>query len=455
MIKLTFKQSNAEVILRAASTLIFNKLVQSGYHLFPLSNLAERVQYGFTASAATEAVGPKFVRITDIQDGKIDWGSVPYCECSEIEKYRLTTGDILFARTGATTGKTYLVGETTDAIFASYLIRLRCKPSIVPDYLYFFFQSDVYWSQVIEEKKGSAQANVNGQKLSNLSVPSVDSDLQSVIANFLRIARSRQDGSREQLPVLPNPLNGVKNSVERIESLAAKIEEARGLRKKAMEEAEALGRSAKSKFFVSTNSTYQTKRLDELTTRITKGESPTWQGFSYQDSGPIFIRSENVQWGSLDLSKKVHIPDAFHYKLSRSQVKPNDVLVNLVGASIGRTCVVMDDLGEANVNQAVAVISPNPAILDSNYLMQFILSPPIQSVIHGGKVETARPNVSLDDMRDLVVPLPSLEEQRCIVTYIDGLQSQVDSLKRLQEETSKELDAMLPSVLDKAFKGEL
>lgn len=73
-----------------------------------IGNLAS-VSYGFTAKASHENVGPRFLRITDIQDGEVDWGSVPYCKVGpkDLEKHQLVTGDIVFARTGATTGKSF------------------------------------------------------------------------------------------------------------------------------------------------------------------------------------------------------------------------------------------------------------------------------------------------------------------------------------------------------------
>lgn len=251
------------------------------------------------------------------------------------------------------------------------------------------------------------------------------------------------------------PLENQRRIVERIEELAAKIEEAKGLRREGRKESDLLMGAVTSKLFDKVGSKVQQKKLRELTSRITKGESPSWQGFSYQDSGPMFIRSENVLWGKIDLSQKVHIPEAFHEKLSRSKVLSGDVLINLVGASIGRVCVVPEGVGDANVNQAVAVITVNTDTIDPEYLVDYILNPTTQDVIHGGKVETARPNISLDDLKKLSIPLPLLEEQRHIVEELKKVNLTIESLKHLQGETSKELDALLPSVLDKAFKGEL
>src|SRR5436309_1559405 len=85
------------------------------------------ISYGHTESASYEPIGPQFLRITDIQNGQVDWDNVPFCRIdkADLPKYRLTTGDIVFARTGATTGKSFLVVDPPEAVFASYLIRLR------------------------------------------------------------------------------------------------------------------------------------------------------------------------------------------------------------------------------------------------------------------------------------------------------------------------------------------
>jgi type I restriction enzyme S subunit len=250
------------------------------------------------------------------------------------------------------------------------------------------------------------------------------------------------------------PMKEQRRIVAKIDKLAAKIEEAGGLRKRSVVEVERLISSV-SKYFFSAKDLENSTRLEFLTSRITKGESPEWQGFTYQESGPFFVRSENVLWGRFDKSKQVRIPIEFHEKLNRSQLHRGDVLINLVGASIGRSCIVPGDICEANVNQAVAVISPDEKQLDSKFLMYFLISQSAQEKIHGGKVETARPNISLTDLRNLLIPFYSLPKQKRIVEYLDGLQAKVDALKKHQAQTVGELDALLPSILDKAFKGDL
>ena len=238
MLKLSFNQTRSELMVRAAATILFNSLTRNRTKEVKIGELAEHPQYGFTASATTEPVGPKFVRITDLQDGKIDWTHVPFCECLEPEKYLLKDNDILFARTGATTGKTHLIRNSQPSVFASYLIRLRPKPNVDAGYLHAFFQSENYWSQIAEEKEGSAQPNVNGEKLAALKIPFVERGLQVAIAEFLTCVRQRQDRQPVELPELPGSLAEQRRIVARIEELAAKINEARGLREQALQQTE-------------------------------------------------------------------------------------------------------------------------------------------------------------------------------------------------------------------------
>jgi len=150
-----------------------------------VGDFCEMPQYGYTESATTEPVGPRFLRITDIQNGRVNWDNVPYCSCPNPQPYFLKENDILFARTGATTGKSFLIRDCPEAVFASYLIRLRVRSTVTPEYLYRYFQSPSYWTQVIEEKKGTGQPNVNGKKLANIRVPIPPLEEQRRIVEYL------------------------------------------------------------------------------------------------------------------------------------------------------------------------------------------------------------------------------------------------------------------------------
>ena len=170
-----------------------------------LEEIAESVDYGVTASAASRPVGPKFLRITDIQDGIVDWDSVPWCECDRrsSEAAMLQSGDIVFARTGATTGKSFLVKNCPkNSVFASYLIRVRLQQIADPGYVSHFFQTGDYWGQITKGARGVAQPGVNATTLKSLQIPLPPLAEQKRIAGILDAADALRAKRRESLAQL-------------------------------------------------------------------------------------------------------------------------------------------------------------------------------------------------------------------------------------------------------------
>jgi restriction endonuclease S subunit len=159
----------ADAVMMSASANLFEP--KRDWQIKSVGAFCESPQYGYTESATVEPIGPRFLRITDIQDNRVNWDSVPYCRCAEPAKYLLKPNDLVFARTGATTGKSFVIRECPEAVFASYLIRLRVRNRVSIDYLYRYFQSPGYWAQISDEKKGTGQPNLNGSKLEKLKVP--------------------------------------------------------------------------------------------------------------------------------------------------------------------------------------------------------------------------------------------------------------------------------------------
>ena len=136
-----------------------------------LGNLSAAIQYGLSNSAEPQGTH-RLLRITDIQDGKVDWNAVPFTTANDPEAYLLKTGDIVFARTGATVGKSFLITETPyPSVYASYLIRIRLLGSLSPEYIYQFFDSACYWSQITDKSVGVGQPNCNGTSLKELFIP--------------------------------------------------------------------------------------------------------------------------------------------------------------------------------------------------------------------------------------------------------------------------------------------
>ena len=139
-----------------------------------VADISSVIVYGVSESAKSEGKF-KLLRITDIQDNAVNWNTVPYTDYpeSKSENYILQAGDILFARTGATVGKSYLVDDDVpeNAIYASYLIKVRVSNMIIPQYVKYFFESGFYWEQIANNSVGVGQPNVNGSSLGNLWGP--------------------------------------------------------------------------------------------------------------------------------------------------------------------------------------------------------------------------------------------------------------------------------------------
>ena len=139
-----------------------------------VADISSVIVYGVSESAKSEGKF-KLLRITDIQDNAVNWNTVPYTDYpeSKSENYILQAGDILFARTGATVGKSYLVDDAVpeNALYASYLIKVRVSNMIIPQYVKYFFESGFYWEQIANTSVGVGQPNVNGSSLGNLWVP--------------------------------------------------------------------------------------------------------------------------------------------------------------------------------------------------------------------------------------------------------------------------------------------
>lgn len=174
------------------------------FEVVELKDIAQ-INYGYTESAKRTEVGPKFLRITDIQVGKVDWETVPYCPISSAdeEKYLLKDGDLVFARTGATTGKSFLLRNPPRSVCASYLIRVRPDAKkVLPEYLYLYFQSGQYWVDVKSGMSGTAQGGFNSSKLGALKIriPDLKTQLEIVkkTNELLQVCRSLEKCLRKQ-----------------------------------------------------------------------------------------------------------------------------------------------------------------------------------------------------------------------------------------------------------------
>jgi len=147
-----------------------------------------KINYGYTAKASFDKGSYKLLRITDIQNSSVNWNTVPYCnvEPNKLSRVILKHGDIVFARTGATTGKSFLIQNPVNSVFASYLIRISVDREILlPTFVIYYFQSAKYWKQVNDGISGSAQGGFNSSKLSQLRIPIISkTNQQKLVEKF-------------------------------------------------------------------------------------------------------------------------------------------------------------------------------------------------------------------------------------------------------------------------------
>jgi len=408
-----------------------NKLPQ-GWKWVKLAEIAEKPQYGYTESAFSVPIGPKFLRITDITSGEINWETVPYCRCDAktLKKYKLQPGDILFARSGSV-GATILIKDIpTQAIFASYLIRVRLHKDVLPEFVSIALKSPICQSQLVPQ--GAAQKNINAKLIQDLLLP------------------------------LPSPFEQ-KRIVAKINDLLNRLREAKRLRQEAQEEAERLWQSVLADTFPKPGTVlsegWQWVRLDECITTIESGKRPKGGVRKLKIEKGIFsIGGEHLKWdGGFDLSRPRLIPEEYYFSIKKGKIKPNDILIVKDGATTGKTAYVPENFPflDACVNEHVFIIRAKKDLILPKYLFLFLLSSfgkkQILSTFHGA----AQGGINSHFVKKVFIPVTSLENQKNIVSYLESIKEKIIALKNSQEEVDFEINMLEKIILEKAFRGEL
>lgn len=396
----------------------------SGWEEATVKELCGQPQYGYTESATHEAVGPKFLRITDIQDGDVNWDSVPFCPCNETPKYRLADGDILFARTGATTGKSYLVHNPPEAVFASYLIRIRPGKRVLPEYVWWYFQSSGYWASVFGGIDDGNRPNMNGSKLAALRVP------------------------------FPKSKTEQRRLVARIEALTSRLEQARQARQAALAEADSLVDAAVALELERAAADSESVELGDLLTLVQYGTS---EKATAEPKGVPVLRMGNIQ------DRRVRTENLKYLQLSaadleRYRLRVGDILINRPNSAelVGKTGIF--DIAEGDYVFASYLIRlrVDSARADAAFINYVINSDGAQRFLKSNaKDAIGQTNISTKQIRLMPIALPSVASQRRIVARLDALAAKQTELRRLQTETEAELAAFTPALLAKAFRGEL
>ena len=257
------------------------------------------------------------------------------------------------------------------------------------------------------------------------------------------------DVLRYEIPLPPLPEQ--RRIVARIEELAAKIEEALALRQQSARQGEAL-RIAFLRIVIS-----EVKAEDiELQAACEAIIDNLHSNPKYAEAGVPCVRSPDIGWGTLNLEKALQTDEEEYLRrTARGALQPDDIVLVREGGGTGKAALVLPGQ-RFSLGQRVMMLRPDKRRVLPRFFLYQLLSPLIQDEQIGKFCKgSASPHLNIGALRSFRFRLPALPEQRRIVAELDALQANVDNLKRLQAETAAELDALLPSILDKAFKGEL
>jgi type I restriction enzyme S subunit len=439
-----------------------------------LEELSSAIQYGYTAKATTERIGPKLLRITDIQNDAVDWDAVPFCEISakEIEKYRLGKNDLLFTRTGATVGKSYLIpGSIPESVFASYLIRVRLLEAVYPKYVAYFFRSGDYWRQITENQAGIGQPNVNGTKLAQIKIPVAPLNQQGLIVAEIEKQFSRLDEAVANLKRIKANLKRYKAAVLKAAVEGKLTEEWRKQRPDVEPASKLLERilverrakwsgSGRGKYkepdtldtidLPPLASSWKWVSLDQLFLNITDGDH---QPPPQTDSGVHFLVIGNVRSGKLEFEDTRFVSRQYADAVDAFR-KPTrgDILYTLVG-SFGIALRVDTDR-EFCIQRHIGVLRPHK-LSPTSYLMHVLNSSFVFNQATNVATGTAQMTVPLAGLRRFAIPLAPLAEQQQVVAEVERRLSIIKELEAAIEANLTRADRLRQSVLGQAFSGRL
>jgi type I restriction enzyme S subunit len=393
----------------------------NGWEMKTLGEVA-KVIYGYTEKSYIEEIGPKFLRITDIQNDGVNWDTVPYCYIndSDFEKYKLINGDIVFARTGATTGKSYLVINPPKSVFASYLIKLNIiNIDLLPEFLFLYFQTKAYWDTINAGISGSAQGGFNATKLSELQIPFPPKEEQQRIVAKLDEAFEAIEKTKA------NAEQNLKNTKELFDSYLHSIFENKG-------------------------KDWEEKTLGEISKEFGRGKSKhrprNWDKL-YGGDYPF------IQTGDIRNCNHVITEYTQTYSdigLAQSKLWPAGTICITIAANIAETGVLTFD---ACFPDSVIGLVVNDKFADRDYVEYLLQS--FKSRLQALGKGSAQDNINLKTFENRLFPFPKVSEQQSIVQKLDALSSETKKLEANYQKKLEDLEELKKSILQKAFSGQL
>ena len=458
-----------------------------GWEETTLGDIVLSITYGHTASATDQTIGPKFLRITDLQNNSVNWENVPYCECKESEKYQLKAGDIVVERTGATTGKSYLIQHLPEpTVFASYLIRLQTSLLCSVEYLAIFMQSDNYWEQITTVSKGTAQPGANASILATLTIPLPPLNEQKRIVAKIEELRSHTQAARSAIAHIPKLLEQFRQSVlaaafrgdltaewrsenpdvEPAEILLQRIRKERRDRWESteLEKMQSAGKIPKDDKWKSKYKepieavldddltfpeSWKCTSVEQISSKVVDG---VHQKPNYSESGVPFITIKNLTADSsisFEDVKYISLEDHNEF-YKRANPQRGDILITKDG-TLGVTRAVRTDK-VFSIFVSVALVKPIIYEM-SDYLELAFSSPQMQEQMLG--TGSGLMHIHLQDLRRYIVPISPINEQYEIIRRATTILKNIDRIEEQYQFIKTELDRLDRSILAKAFKGEL
>lgn len=405
--------------------------------------LSFSIQYGYNAPAIANGQY-KMVRISDIQNNKLLWDTVPYCEIKDddVETYQLAEDDILFARTGGTVGKSFLVKEVPcNAVYAGYLIRTRFDAQkLVPEYLKFFMESQLYWQQLRNGTIATAQPNCNGQTLSKMIVPIPPLEEQKrIVAKIEEIlpyidqydkAYTKLETFNKKFPedmkksILQMAMQGKLVEQRPEEGTADELyeqivaEKAQLIKAGKIKKEKPLPEITEDEIPFEIPSSWKCVRLSQAGFTQT-GNTPSKTHPEYFGSTIPFVGPGDIANGKISFSKGLSEAGRDVARVAYA----DSILQVCIGGSIGK-CAICNQ--EVTFNQQINTIYP--VISLSKYLYYVLDSSYFKEFMRNNAGGTATPIINRSVWDSIIVPLPPLEEQKRIVAKIEELLPYCDQL---------------------------
>ena len=341
--------------------------------------------------------------------------------------YIIRAGDVIYNKLFAWKGAFGIVPPELDGMFVSDKFPTYDLDERKVDrcYLNWYFQSPRLWEEAERLSTGSAaisKLTLNPPKFDDLTIP------------------------------LP-PMSEQRYVAAKIERFSKNIKEARDLRDSLRERADALFHSQIETHITILMRKYIAKPLIDLADQERGISYGIVQTGKHHEQGILTLRAGDLRQFQVSTVGVKKVAPEIETKYRRTSLRGDEVLLRIRGG-LGEVAVCPPEMKGGNVSREIAVI-PLFSGISPFYVMYLIAAPSSQDYLLGKVRGTSYVGINLKDVRQLCLPIPPIEKQRQIVAHLDELKNKMNRLKTLQDKTSKEIDALLPSILDKAFKGKL